>query len=176
VPSDLAKPTTRKRVDDKADMLFLKTIRFDNSDLHVFDNAAEPGEWAVSGAFAFADLPESMVTGKIKQAFANGILGTDSFGWSTLACIAEIDEASYEAVIERIADHFVAAYGAPDREAALPLARQEADFAAGLCEHQVNTLLAVQRSFNDDGIVERFRIVRPPSPETHTKIWEIVED
>ena len=64
-------------------------------------------------------------------------------------------ESGFE-LIERIADHFVAAYGAPDREAALPLARQEAEFAAGLCEHQVNTLLAVQRSFNDDGIVERF--------------------
>ena len=79
-------------MNDKADMLFLKTIRFDNSDLHVFDNAAEPGEWAVSGAFAFADLPETIVTGKLKQAFANGILGTNSFGWSTLACIAEIDD------------------------------------------------------------------------------------
>jgi hypothetical protein len=163
-------------VTEKTDMLFLKTIRFDNSDLHVFDNAAEPGEWAVSGAFAFADLPETMVTGKIKQAFAHGMLGTDSFGWSTLACIAEIDESSYETVIGRIANHFVAAYGAPDHDAALPLARQEVEFAAGLCEHPVNTLLAVQRSFNDDGIVERFRIVRPPSPEMHANIWEIVED
>jgi hypothetical protein len=33
---------------------FLRTIRFDASDDHVFDRAAEPGEWAVSGAFEFA--------------------------------------------------------------------------------------------------------------------------
>lgn len=156
-------------------MLFLRTFRLDESDLHVFDNAAEPGEWAVSGAFAFADLPETMVTGKIKHAFARGILGTESFGWSTLACVAEIDTAAYEAVIERIADHFVAAYGAPDRENALPLARREAEFAAGLCEHQVNTLLAVRRSFSDGSIVERFRIVRPPSPEIHARTRESAE-
>lgn len=156
-------------------MKFLKTIRFDNSDQNIFRNAAESGEWAVSGAFAFADLPEMMVTGKIKQAFTVGILGTESFGWSTLACVTEIDDAAYETVIERIADHFVAAYGAPDRETALPLARREAEFSAGLCEHQVDTLLAVQRSFNDGGIVERFRIVRPPAGAMHTRIREIAE-
>lgn len=157
-------------------MLFLKTFRLDNSDQNIFRNAAEPGEWAVSGAFAFADLPEAMVTGKIKQAFARGFLGTGSFGWSTLACIAEIDDAAYEAAIERIANHFVAAYGAPDHETARPLARRETEFAASLCEHQVNTLLAVRRSFNEDGIVERFRIVHPPVGAPRTKIPEIAEN
>lgn len=153
-------------------MLFLKTFRLDKSDLYVFDNAAEPGEWAVSGAFAFADLPETMVTGKIQQAFVRGILGTGSFGWSTRACIVEIDPASYEAVIERIADHFIAAYGASDRETALPLARQEAEFTAGLCEHPVGTLLSVRRSFRDGNIVERFRIVSPRVQEVRGKISE----
>ncbi len=157
-------------------MLFLKTFRLDNSDLYVFDNAAEPGEWAVSGAFAFADLPETMVTGKIEQAFARGILGTESFGWSTLACIAEIDATSYEAVIERIADHFIAAYGASDRETALPLARQEAAFTAGLCEHPVDTVLAVRRAFKDGNIVERFRIVSPRDQGTRGRIPENAEN
>src|SRR5262245_3275662 len=32
----------------------LRTIRLDPSDTFVFDKAAEPGEWAVSGGFAFA--------------------------------------------------------------------------------------------------------------------------
>ena len=31
------------------------TIQLDRSDLQVFHRAAEPGEWAVSGGFAFAD-------------------------------------------------------------------------------------------------------------------------
>ena len=35
-------------------MKLLRTIRADASDTFVFERAAEPGEWAVSGAFAFA--------------------------------------------------------------------------------------------------------------------------
>ena len=34
-------------------MKLLRTIRLDPSDTFVFDRAAEPGEWAVSGAFMF---------------------------------------------------------------------------------------------------------------------------
>ena len=32
---------------------FPRTIRLDPSDTFVFERAAEPGEWAVSGAFVF---------------------------------------------------------------------------------------------------------------------------
>ncbi|MGH6905252.1 MAG: DUF6505 family protein, partial [Geminicoccaceae bacterium] len=35
---------------------FPRTIRFDASDESVFECAAAAGEWAVSGAFAFADV------------------------------------------------------------------------------------------------------------------------
>ena len=157
-------------------MYLPKTIRLDNSDLQVFDRAAAPGEWAVSGAFAFADMHEDALIGKIRQAFVNGLLGIGSFGWTTLVFVAEASEADYEDVVTAVADHFVAAYGAPDRETALPRAREEVNFAASLCEHPVNTLLAVRRDLGADGIVERFRIVSPPADTLHTKIWEIVED
>ncbi|MEL6873324.1 MAG: DUF6505 family protein, partial [Pseudomonadota bacterium] len=36
----------------------LRTIRFDGSDAYVFERAAEADEFAVSGAFAFADLAD----------------------------------------------------------------------------------------------------------------------
>ena len=157
-------------------MYLPKTIRLDNSDLQVFDRAAAPGEWAVSGAFAFADTHEDALTGKTRQAFVNGFFGTGSFGWSTLVFVAEAREADYESAVNALADHFVAAYGAPDRAAALPRAREEVNFAASLCDHPVNTLLAVRRDAGSDGIVERFRIVSPPADTLHTKIWEIVED
>lgn len=161
-------------------MLFPRTIRLDNSDLQVFPQAAEPGEWAIAGAFAFADAfadhDAVALTGKRRQAFANGFLGTGSFGWSTFACVTPISPAEYDGVVTAIADHFVAQYGAPDRAAALPQARIEAEFARGLCDHPEGTLLAVSRELTDDGIVERFRTVKPPSPDLHTRIWEIVED
>ena len=157
-------------------MRFPKTIRLDNSDLQVFDRAAGPAEWAVSGAFAFADLQDDALTGKTKQAFANGFLGTSSFGWSTFVCVAEISASAYEDVVIAVADHFVTAYGAPDRATALPRAREEAEFAAGLCDHPVNTLLCVERSLTKAGIVERFRTVRPAAEPSHAPIWQIVED
>ena len=35
---------------------FARVIRLDDSDLNVFEPAAEIGEWAISGAFAFSNL------------------------------------------------------------------------------------------------------------------------
>jgi hypothetical protein len=138
-----------------------RTIRLDASDTVVFERAAEPGEWAVAGGFAFIDAAPEQLSGKRRQAFANGFLGTDSFGWSTFVVVATADAAAIEAVVERLAKLFVEAHGAPSLEAALPVARQEVDFMADLCRaHPVNTLLAIERvSDADGGIRERFRVI-----------------
>jgi hypothetical protein len=148
----------------------------DTSDVQVFDNAAEPGEWAVSGAFAFADRETESLTGKDRQAFANGFLGTGSFGWSTFVAIAEISEAEYDAIVAALSAHFVALYGAPDMGAALPTARAEAEFAAELCEYPVDTLLCVSRDATEGGIRERFRRVEPWRSRLHAPVWTIAED
>lgn len=157
-------------------MRFPRTIRLDGSDQHVFELAAEPGELAVSGAFAFAHLEEDAVTGKRKQAFANGFLGLAGFGRSTLAAVAEITDEEFEEAVNALAGHFVAHYGAPNLAAALPVARDEAAFAAGLCDHPPNTLLTVSRSFGEDGIVERFGTLEPPLSGAVARVWELMED
>ena len=160
-------------------MKFLQTIRFDASDDNVFDVAAEPEEWAVSGAFAFAGLEPQAVTGKVKQAFANGFLGLTSFGRSTFAVVAEIDDGELAAVERRLAAHFVEHFGAPDGEAALPAAREEAAFVLDLCrEPLINTVFTVHRHFDADGqIREAFRTIQAPSAELqHARIWSVVED
>lgn len=159
----------------KDSLRFPRTIRLDQSDTSVFDIAAEPGEWAVSGAFAFADLAEDDLRGKTRQAFAHGFLGLKSFGRSTLVVVTEIDPTTYQHVIDDLAQHFVAQYGAPNVEAARSVAEEEAAFAASLCDHPVNTLLAVSREIEDRGIVESFRVITPDAPKSHAKIWEIVE-
>lgn len=155
-----------------------RTLRLDTSDLYVFETAAEPGEWAVSGAFAFAGAEPDALDRRAKLALGTGWLGTDSFGRSTLVEVAEIDEAGYFAAVERLARHFVAAYGAPSLAEALPVARAEVDDAAGLCDgHKLGALLAVEREVADDGdIRERFRVVRPERATDHAKIWDIVEE
>jgi hypothetical protein len=153
-----------------------RTIRLDASDERVFARAAAPEEWAVSGAFAFADLPPEALTGKTAQAFARGFLGTRSFGWSTLVAVAEIGPDELGAVVEALAHHFVECYGAPSVEAARPAARAEAEFASGLCAHRLNTLLTVERELGQGGIVERFRAIEPGRGGAHARIWELVPD
>ena len=61
-----------------------RTIRLDASDTVIFDQAAEPGELAVPGGFAFWDEDPAQMSGKRRQAFRGGFLGLGSFGWATL--------------------------------------------------------------------------------------------
>ena len=157
-------------------MRFLRTIRLDASDEQVFERAAAADEWAVPGTFAFADTPPEALHGKTGQAFCHGFLGLDSFGWSTLVAVAEITPAELEAVVETLARQFVEHYGAPSLEAARAAARAEAEFARGLCEHPVNTLIAVERELGPDGIVERFRTIEPLARGRHANIWSIARD
>ncbi len=157
-------------------MRFPRTIRLDATDERVYEVAAAPGEWAVSGAFAFSNADPDTLAGKARLAFSSGFLGTASFGWSTLVAVQDASEAEIEAVVRALAAHFVARYGAPGIDAALPAARAEAEFARGLCAHPVNTLLAVERRHSDRGIVEQFRVVAPQRPTDHARIWEMVPD
>ena len=157
--------------------LFPLTIRLDDSDTHVFERAAEPGEWAIPGSFTFADVEPDTLDGKRLQAFRGGFLGLQSFGWSTLVEIGEIADEEFDIMVNALALHFVARYGAPDAKAALPAAEAEAEFAAGLCEYEPHTLLAVEREFGPDGIIERFKVVRPQGDDpSRPRVWSIVED
>ncbi len=50
-------------------MKFLRAIRLDDSDTHVYEQASEPGEWAVPGSFAFLNTEPQSLQGKQLQAF-----------------------------------------------------------------------------------------------------------
>jgi hypothetical protein len=139
----------------------LRTIRLDPSDTFVFERAAEPGEWAVSGAFMFADVDPSELTGKGRAAFRSGFLGVASLGWSTLTQIVEATAADRAALVEALAQQLVENFGAPDLAAACAAAEEEADFVAALCEQPQDTLIAVRRTFENGLIREAFRTLRP---------------
>jgi hypothetical protein len=150
------------RNSDEADMLrFPRTIRLDPSDTLVFERAAEPGEWAVSGAFMFWNQDPASLGQKQRVALRSGFLGIDSLGWSTLAIVTEATEADRQAMVERLAGQLLEKFGAPDLEAARLAAEQEVAFAASLCDHPAQTLLAVQRSVENGEIRERFRTLKP---------------
>lgn len=157
-------------------MKFPRCIRLDASDLNIYARAAEPGEWLVPGGFAYADCDPESLERQARLAFHSAWLGTESFGHGTLAEVAEIDAAGFERVVERLARHFVDHYGAPGLEAARPVAHAEAEEAAELCQHEIHTLLAIERQMTEAGVVERFRVIIPARAQDHAKVWEIVPE
>jgi hypothetical protein len=142
-------------------MKLLRTIRLDTSDTFVFDLVAEPGEWAVSGAFAFWHRDPAALEGKARVAFRSGFLGLSSLGWSTLVQIVEAGEAERTQAIDLLARQLVAHFGAPDLVAARAAAAEEVAFAESLCNQPAGTLIAVHRTAEDGEVREAFRTLRP---------------
>lgn len=142
-------------------MKLIRTIRLDPSDTFVFARAAEPGEWAVSGAFVFWNEDVAKLGGKARSAFRGGFLGVESLGWSTLVQIVEATPADRAALVERLAQRLVETVGAPDIAAARGAAEEEVAFAQSLCNHPADTLIAVHRIYEDGAVREAFRTLRP---------------
>jgi len=159
---------------------FPRVARLDDTDDYVYERAAEVGEPAVTGTFVFtfSEQDPSALEGKRREAFKHAFLGARSFGWATVVTVSEMDEAEYKSVIESLAHHFVEHYGAPSLAEALPVAREHAEYAAGLCEHDLNTVLALDRAIVRDGIHETFKVVQPRAnwEGAHVRIWRVEED
>lgn len=154
-----------KAYDDAAMIKLPRIIRLDPSDTFVFARAAEPGEWAVSGSFVFGDCDDpAALEQKQRVALRSGFLGIDSLGWSTLTIVSEATDADRQGAVARLATQLLVHFGAPDPEAAHRAAEDEIAFAASLCDHPLQTLLAVQRSIEEGGIRERFRTLKLRDP------------
>lgn len=152
-------------------MKFPRTIRLDTSDMRVFAEAAEPGEWAVTGAFRFAHRDPATLRGKELQAFKQSWLGLESFGCTTLVEVMAMTEAEYDAMARRLAAHFMERYGAPDVLQAMAAAQEEMAFAQSLCDHPAHTLLSLQREFNDQGLIEKVRVVVKSRANDFSRVW-----
>lgn len=142
-------------------MRLLRTIRLDPSDTFVFDRAAEPGEWAVPGAFVFAHVDVAGLEGRRRAAFRSGFLGIDTLGWSTLVQVVEASEKDRLAAIDLLSQRLVERFGAPELAVARPAAVEEVAFAASLCDHPKGMLIAVSRKWKDGAITESFRTLTP---------------
>ncbi|HEU4519752.1 MAG TPA: DUF6505 family protein [Microvirga sp.] len=138
-----------------------RTLRLDRSDTFVFERAAEPGEWAVTGSLLFDGVELDALPPKMRAAFRSGFLGIGSFGFATLVEVAEIGADEREALVRHLADALVARFGAPGDAEALRAARDEIDFAASLCSHPPGTVIALRRTVERGAIREQFRTLRP---------------
>ncbi len=143
-------------------MLLARAIHFDESDRNVFHSPARTGEWAISGGFEFSNWTEADLTGKARQAFANGWLGVETFGRVTFVAVTRIEAEECAALTEQLALHFVEVYGAPSVEAARPVAAEEINQMAELCaDHAPNTVLTVLRELTEAGVREQYRFIEP---------------
>ena len=155
-------------------MKLLKTVRADTSDTFVFDKAAEPGEWAISGAFLFANLDPAL-SGKPRAAFRSGFLGISSFGWSTLAQIVEVSEEQRLAAVEQLTARLLERCGAPDLATARAAAEEEIAFAESLCAHPPGMLIAVSRRYENEAIRESFRTLQANAHSKPAPVFSFVE-
>ena len=142
-------------------MKLLRTIRLDASDTFVFERAAEPGEWAVTGSFVFWDQDLAGLGAKARVAFRSGFLGIETLGWSTLVQIVEASDEQRAAAVQTLARHLVEKFGAPSMTEATAAANEELTFATSLCDHPLDTLIALHRTSEDREIRETFRTLRP---------------
>jgi hypothetical protein len=156
-------------------MKLLRTIRLDPSDGFVFEKAAEPGEWAVPGSFVFWHQDPAAFEGKKRSAFRGGLLGISSLGWSTLAQIVDADNDDHAQAVEILAQRLVENFGAPDIALARLAASEEIAYAASLCDHPLDTLIAVHRIQEGDSIRETFRTLRPRNGPKPLRAFSFLE-
>jgi ADP-ribose pyrophosphatase YjhB (NUDIX family) len=156
-------------------MKLLRTIRLDPSDTFIFERAAEPGEWAVPGAFVFWARDPTTLEGKARSAFRGGFLGVDSLGWSTLVQIVEASAADRARLVELLAQRLSERFGAPDMAAARTAAEEEVTFAASLCSEPQDTLIAVHRSYEDGEMHESFRTLKPRNGPKPARAFSFME-
>jgi hypothetical protein len=154
-----------------------KTIQLDISDTNVFDVTASPGEWAVTGSFSFSDSDFDTLDRKQRIAYQSGWMGVQSGGFSTLVQVVSASDADFQTMTTLLADMFVRDYGAPDRNAAMPVARDEVRYVASLCGFDDGALLSLFREPGTDGIREVVRAVnRASDVDKVDRIWEMVEE
>ena len=157
-------------------MKLLRTIALDPSDTFVFDVAAEPGDWAVSGAFRFCDRDPATLTGKRPFGLPQRL--------SRRAVMGLVDAGAdrprhrggspYSGGTAGRAD-WSERFGAPDPASAQLAAEEEVAFAQSLCTHPIGALIAVHRSASDGEVRESFRRLQLREGQGHSKAFSFME-
>ncbi|MBZ0335670.1 DUF6505 family protein [Marinobacter sp. AL4B] len=143
-------------------MKLARTLRLDISDENVFEWPAPSGEWAISGGFEFSNWTEANLTGKARQAFSNGWYSIESGGRASFVGVCKITDSELEQLKKTLAHTFVEHYGAPNLDAAYPVASEEIDQMCEMCEDfEENTLLMVSRRLTELGVEETYRSRAP---------------
>lgn len=151
---------------------FLRVARHPGGKLPQLSPAAEVGEWAVPGGFNFWDRPES----QLGDDFRHGFFGLETFAWSPVVEVAEIDDGELDRLRLQLAMHLVKVHGAPGLGAAYAYVEQEIAHAQSLCTVPTGTLLTVERRLDGDDIHEDYKRVQMAASEidhSTVRIWGV---
>ena len=81
-------------------------------------------------------------------------------GRVTFVAVTRIEPEEFDTLAHQLSQHFVTYYGAPDIEAAMPVAQEELAQMISICdEHDANSLLTVQRELTEAGVRETYRLI-----------------
>jgi Family of unknown function (DUF6505) len=123
----------------------------------------------------FADADPDALAGKSRAAFRGGFLGVASLGWSTLVQIVEATQEDRDRLVDTLGRQLHERLGAPDLATARTAAEEEVAFAASLCDHPRDTLVAVRRTFEDGAIREAFRTLHPRGTRKPMRAFSFLE-
>lgn len=118
-------------------------------------DAAPPGAWAVAGTFRYRHRDPATLVGREAQVFKASWYALGVFAPALHVEAAEIAPDELERAARELAAHLLDAWDVPDPTTAVETAREELEFALALCAHPRGTVLAMQREFNEQGLIER---------------------
>ena len=142
-------------------MKLLRTIRLDPSDTFVFERAAEPGEWAVSGAFLFAEADPDALPASGAPLSAADFWACRSLGWSTLVQIVEAATTDRAALVDTLAQQLLAGSARPISRPRAPPPRRRSRSRPRSAIIRPTRWSRCAASFEDGAIREAFRTLHP---------------
>ena len=111
----------------------------------------------MTGAFRFAHRDPATIRPRELQVFKHSWFGLESFGGGALVEVAELPDSVHEELGRRLAAYLMTEYGI-NPGPAIETAQEELAFAADLCSHPIKTVLALDREFNEQGLIETTRL------------------
>jgi hypothetical protein len=143
-------------------MKFLKAVRLDDSDDRVLaasGGGARQGEWVVSGGYATCDLAAGHRAPGCRCDTT--FIAAGALRRCTLAEVADMEEADYQAVQAALARHFLEELGAPTPAIALTAAEEECAYTADLAQgFPSEAWITVRREPTPAGVGEHYSVFK----------------
>ena len=104
-------------------------------------------------------------------------MGCNTFGYSTFVSLVNISKEELQQLKIDLGKYLVDNFGAPTKEMAEKAAKEEINFMLDLCKnHEIGSLLSLTRTWEDEGIKEKFRNLPKADSCSEQKIWAFVDE